>query len=198
MANLLSPLIKDGWIKNYLDDLIIWAPDFTTLINRLRKVFTLLVENGVKLNLSKCDFGKKEITFLSYEISKEDSRPNPKNVEAILEMKGPTKAKEVRRFLGMAGFYRRHVPNFAKIAAPLTNLTRVKEKFNWNEQCQTAFETLKKCLSEAPVLARAQTDQPFIVTTDASNTHIGGVLSQMQPEGVTKSLGYFSKNVKPR
>ncbi len=195
MANLLSPLLKDGWIKNYLDDLIIWAPDFATLTSRLRQVFALLSENGVKLNLSKCDLGKREVTFLGYEISKEGSRPNPKNVEAILEMNPPTKVKEVRRFLGMAGFYRRHVKNFAKIAAPLTNLTRVKEKINWNEQSQTAFETLKECLASAPVLARAQTDQPFIITTDASNTHVGGVLSQIQPEGSTKPLGYFSKKL---
>ncbi len=139
--------------------------------------------------------GKRQVTFLGYQISEEGSRPNPKNVEAILEMKPPTKVKEVRRFLGMAGFYRKRVNNFAKIASPLTNLTRVKERFDWNEQCQTAFETLKQCLANAPVLARVRTDQPFIVTTDASNTHVGGVLSQIQPDGNNKPLGYFSKKL---
>ncbi len=82
--------------------------------------------------------------------------------------------------------------NFAKIAA---NLTRIKEKFNWNEKCQLAFETLKECLAKAPVLARAQNNRPFLVTTDASNTHVDGVLSQIQPDGSNKPLEYFSKKL---
>lgn len=195
MANLLAPLLKEGWIKNYLDDLILWAPDFATLTTRIRSVFELLVTKGVKLNLSKCEFGKGEVTFLGYKISKEGSRPDSKNVEAVLEMKPPTTVKEVRRFLGMAGFYRKHVNNFAKIAAPLTNLTRAREEFRWTERCQTAFETLKDCLANAPILARVQKDYPLIVTTDASNTHVGGVLSQIQSDGVNKPLGYFSKKL---
>ncbi len=124
MAGLLSPLLKEGWIKNHLDDLIIWAPDLSSLTQRLRKKFTLHKENGVKLNLSKCKIAKNEVTFLGYRISREGSQPDPKNVEAVLERKPPTKVKEVRRFLGMTGFYRKHIHNYAKIATPLTNLTR--------------------------------------------------------------------------
>ncbi len=88
-------------MKNYLDGLIIWAPDFATLTQRLRKAFTLLRETGVKLNLSKCEMAKQEVTFLGFRISREGSQPDPKNVEAVLKMKPPTKVKEVRRFLGM-------------------------------------------------------------------------------------------------
>ena len=99
--------------------------------------------------------------------------------------------KEVSRFLGMAGFYRKHVPNFAKLATPFTNLTRKTEQFAWTKQCQTAFEKLKGCLAKAPVLARAHNNQPFIITTDTSNTHVGGVLSQTQIDGNVKPLGYF-------
>jgi len=195
MSSLLSPLLKKGWVKNYLDDLIIWAPDFATLVSRLRQLFSLLSKNGVKLNLSKCEFGKREVTFLGYRISGDGCQPDPKNVEAIQKMKAPTKVKEVRRFLGMCGFYRKHVPNFAKIAAPLTNLTRSTSKFDWSDLCQVAFETLKELLTCAPVLVRAQTDKPFIVTTDASNTHVGGVLSQIQTDGTNKPVGYFSKKL---
>ena len=195
MASILSPLLKEGWIRNYLDDLIIWAPDFTTLTQRLRKTFSVLKNNGVKLNLSKCELAKNEVTFLGYKISKQGSQPDPKNVEAVLEMKPPTKVKEVRRFLGMTGFYRKHVPNFAKLATPLTNLTRKTEQFAWTKPCQTAFEALKDCIAKAPVLVRAQTGQPFIITTDASNTHVGGVISQTQIDGDVKPLGYFSKKL---
>ncbi len=86
MANLLSTLLKEGWIKNYLDNLILWVPDFSTLMARLGKIFSLLMENGVILNLSKCEFGKRQVTFLGYQISEDGSCPDPKNVEVILEI----------------------------------------------------------------------------------------------------------------
>ncbi len=97
----------------------------------------------------------------------------------------------------MAGFYRNHVPNFAKVAIPLTNLTKKTQPLIWTEQCQNAFETLKECFSKAPILARAQSNQSFIVTTDASNSHVGGVLSQTQSDGHVKPIGYFTKKLSP-
>ncbi len=131
MATLLAPLLKEGWMKNYLDDLSIWAPDLSSLTQRLRKNFTLLRQNNIKLTLSKCIIAKKEVTFLGYRISKEGSQPDPKNVDAVLEMKPPTKVKEVRRFLGMTGFYRKYIHNYDKIATPLTNLTRKTQNFKY-------------------------------------------------------------------
>ncbi len=95
----------------------------------------------------------------------------------------------------MTGFYRKHIHNYAKIATPLTNLTRKTQTFKWTDQCQTDFETLKECLSKALILVKAQPHQPFIVKTDASSTHLGGVLSQTQNDGKTKPLGYFSKKL---
>ncbi len=79
-------------------------PDLSSRTQRLRKNFTFLRENGVKPNLSKCEIAKNEVPFLGYRISREGSQPDPKNVEAVLEMKPPTKVKEVRKFLGMTGF----------------------------------------------------------------------------------------------
>ncbi len=88
---------------------------------------------GLNVNLSKCSFAQSEVKFLGHIISKEGCRPDPANTEAIQKMKPPTNVKEVRRFLGMCGFYRKYVPNFAQIAAPLTKLTRNIE-FVWNEK----------------------------------------------------------------
>ncbi len=116
----------------------------SSLTQRLRKKFTLFRENGIKLNLSKCEIAKNEVTFLDYGISKEGSQPDPKNVDVVLEMKPPTKVKEGRRFLGMTGFYRKHIHNYAKIATPVPKLTRKTQTFKWADQCQTAFETLKE------------------------------------------------------
>ncbi len=121
-------------MRNYLDDLILWAPDFPELLSRVKQLFTLLTDHGVKLNLSKCTFGLKEVTFLGHRISAAGSKPDPKNIEAVAKMKAPTTVKDVRRFLGMCGFYWKHVPSFAKIATPLTNLTRTNTTFKWTEQ----------------------------------------------------------------
>ncbi len=103
--------------------------------------------------------------------------PDPENVKAVQNMKPPTNDKGVRSFLGMCGFYRKDIPSFPKIAAPLTNLTRKNIEFKWTERCQEAFAELKSRLAQAPVIVRADVHQPFIVTTDASGTHVGGVLS---------------------
>ena len=197
IASVLAPLLQKGWVKNYLDDLILWATDFAELLSRLKELFGLLTNQGIKLNLSKCTFGLKEVTFLGHLISEEGSKPTPKNVESVLRMKAPTTVKQVRRFLGMVGFYRKHIPSFAKIAAPLTNLTKIKVGFSWTPTCQEAFECLKSHLVKAPILVKAQTDQPFLLTTDASDTHVGGVLSQIQPDGNNCPVGYFSKKLNP-
>ncbi len=85
----------------------------------------------------------------------------------------------------MTGFYRKHIHNYAKIATPLTNLTRKTQTFKWTNQCQTAFKILKEYLSKASILVTVQPHQTFILTTDASNTHVGGVLSQTQTDGET-------------
>ncbi len=129
MASLLALLLRKGWVKNYLDDLIIFAPTFQELLTRIRELFTLLTSNGVKLNLSKCTFGLKEVTFLGHRISAEGSQPDPKNTEAVMKMKPPTNVREVRRFLGMCGFYRKHVPSFAKVGTSLKDLTRSNTVF---------------------------------------------------------------------
>ncbi len=177
MASLLTPLLRKGWVKNYL----VW----------LKELFSLLTSRGVKLNLSKCTFGLKEVTFLGHSISAEGSQPDPKNVEAVMKMKSPTSVREVlRRFLGMCGFYRKHVPSFAKVATPLTNLARSNTVFAWMEECQKSFEHLKNSLVSAPIQVKAQVDRPFILTTDASDTHVRGVLSQLQSDGTNKPVGY--------
>ncbi len=82
------------------------------------------------------------------------------------------------------------------IAAPLTNLTRGKVEFRWNNQCQEAFEELKTRLMQAPILVKADTQQPFVITTDASYTHVGGVLSLVQSDASNRAIGYFSRKLK--
>ncbi len=96
----------------------------------------------------------------------------------------------------VCGFYRKYIAGFAKVAAPLTNLTRKNVEFKWTEPCQTAFEDLKARLIQAPVLVRANVHKPFNVTSDASGTHLSGVLSQLQTDGTNRAIEYFSRNLK--
>ena len=196
MGTILAPLLKLGWVKNYLDDIVVWAPSFPALLKRLDQLFKLFSDKGVKLNVNKCQFGQKEIKFLGHIISQEGCRPCPDNVAAIHDMKSPTNVKEVRRFLGMCGFYRKHIQAYAKIAVPLTNLLRKKESFLWTKECQSSFEQLKQALTTAPVLVKAQMSRPFELFTDASLNHVGAVLMQ-RDEGRLKPIGYFSKKLKP-
>ncbi len=83
MASLLSPFLRKGWVRNYFEDLIIFAPTFQDLLVRLKELYVLLTNNGVKLNLSRCTFGLKEVIFLGHRISVGGSQPDPQNVEAV-------------------------------------------------------------------------------------------------------------------
>ncbi len=118
---------------------------------------------GIKLNLTKCKIGQKQVKFLGHIVSKEGHRPDPPNIEAVIKMKPPTTVKETRRFLGMVGFYRKHIGGFAEIATPIINLVRKDTPFIWTELCNQAFETLKQRLTMAPVLAKADINRPFIL-----------------------------------
>ena len=110
-------------------------------------------------------------------------KPNPAKIKAIKEWKQPKNVKELRSFLGLAGYYRRFIQDFAKIATPLTNLTRKKTPYKWTATEDAAFEELKTKLTEAPVLKTADSDRDYIVTCDGSDTAVGTVLSQVHDSG---------------
>ena len=194
MQEVLRPLLKQGFVKNYLDDVIIFAPDYNTLLERLKLTFERMTEMGLKLNVSKCHFFQRKIKFLGHIVSHRGIEVNPENVEGIAKMEPPKSTKEVRRFIGMCSFYRKFITNFAKIAAPLTTLQSKLVKFNWTPECQTAFETLKEKLMSTPILVKADLSKEFELHTDASNHHVGAVLMQKEMEGL-KPIGYFSKKL---
>ncbi|XP_042222469.1 uncharacterized mitochondrial protein AtMg00860-like, partial [Homarus americanus] len=181
---VLAPLAVEDWVRNYLDDVIVWAPDFPpTLLQRLTRVFERFEEMGIKLNLSKCQFGHKQVKFLGHVVSERGIEPDPENVQALTDCKPPTNVKQVRQFLGMCGFYRKHVPEFAKVAYPLTELTKQTVDFAWSNECQEAFQKLKQALASYPVLVKADIYKPFELHSDASNFCVGASLNQIQEDG---------------
>ena len=120
-------------------------------------------------------------------------RPLEAKVEAITTFPVPTTRWELRRFLGMTGYYRGFCRNFSSVAAPLTDLISPLVSFVWSDRCQTAFESCKALLCNAPVLSAPNFDEPFSVEVDASSIGAGAVLTQMDSEGLVHPVGYFSK-----
>lgn len=194
---VIAPLAKHGFVRNYLDDVVVYAPSYEKLLDHLGKVFSRFLEMGVKLNLNKCHFGQRSVKFLGHIISAEGIKPDPGNVEGILQVPPPSNLKEIRRFLGMTGFYRKCIPEYAKIASPLTQLTRKDVPFSWTPECQSAFEKLKLVLSTAPVLHPVDYRLPFELHTDASGLAVGAALHQRHPDGSLRPIGFFSKKLRP-
>lgn len=122
-------------------------------------------------------------------------RTDPEKISAVTNYPVPTNVKQVRRFLGMAGWYRRFVHNFASITTPLTNLLKKNKNFTWNDEAQKSFDTLKQVLCSAPVLASPNYEKPFIIQCDASKLGVGAVLAQKNEDGIEVPIAYFSQKL---
>lgn len=162
----------------YLDDIVIYSFDLETQINNLRKVFHRLRQFNLKLQPEKCEFLRKEVAYLGHIIGEEGVKPNPEKTKAVTEFPTPQSPKEIKSFLGLASYYRRFIPNFAKLARSLTSLLKKDVPFVWQNEQQLAFESLKQKLVSSPILAFPDFTQPFVLTCDASNFAISAILSQ--------------------
>ena len=162
----------------YLDDILIYSKTFEEHVEHVEAVFTRLRDARLKLKMSKCEFLKKEVNYLGHIVSPSGIKPDQSKVEAIAKLGPPTDVRGIRSFIGMTGYYRRFIANYAKIAKPLTELTKKNRRFYWNEDCQRSFETLRRALTEAPILAFPDINKPYKLYTDASNYAIGAALVQ--------------------
>lgn len=176
----------------YLDDIIIATPDIDTHLGVLEKVLERLTRAGLTVNREKCEFLKPELRYLGYIVDSGGLRVDPEKVRAILDIPVPDTPKAVRRFVGLASWYRRFIPNFAGCVSPLTQLTGKRRPFVWNGEAEKAFQDIKQCLVEAPILTCPDFQRPFIIQTDASAVGLGAVLSQEFPEG-EKAIAYASR-----
>ena len=178
----------------YLDDVVVWGSSFQETRDRLQEVFDRFRSDGLRLKASKCHFFQTEVVYLGHVISRDGVACDHEKIAAVRDWPVPRTPKQVRSFLGLAGYYRRFLVGFSSLAAPLTRLTKKNEPFRWTAECQTAFDALKQGLTSAPVLSYPSEDHSdlFILDTDASDTAIGCVLSQKQDE-VEKVIAYGSK-----
>lgn len=176
----------------YLDDLIIMSSTCEDHLANLDGVLHRLGEAGLKVRPEKCKLMRKEVAFLGHIISGQGIRTDPEKTDAIKTWPTPLSVKEVRAFLGLAGYYRRFVKGFSKLAAPLHKLADKSEGFKWTTECDHAFSELKAKLVSAPILAFPLPEGEFILDTDASDQAVGAVLSQVQG-GVERVIAYGSK-----
>ncbi|CAK1599624.1 unnamed protein product [Parnassius mnemosyne] len=182
----------------YLDDFLIFSRSESEYEEHLRQIFNRLKEYGMLINTSKCVFGASEVTFLGYKISANGIKPLQEKVQAIKDFPSPKNVRQLRRFLGMINFYRRFLPNAARIQAPLNALlagaTKGSQPINLTGDASKAFNDCKLSLSEAALLAHPATHSKLALVTDASDIALGAVL-QRYKDGTWQPLAFFSRKM---
>lgn len=190
MNRTLSPLLRRCALV-FFDDILIYSRSYSDHLSHLQQVLQLLSDNHWKVKISKCAFAQPNIQYLGHVISAAGVATDNTKIEAVQGWPIPTDAKQLRSFLGLAGYYRKYVRNYASISRPLTQLLHKNTPFIWTSESQLAFDTLKHSLVTAPVLALPDFTCTFIVETDACDHGIGAVLIQNNHPlaFVSKSLG---------
>ena len=177
----------------YIDDVIIYSETWEEHLDIMRRFFHRLSEAQLTVNLAKCEFGKATVTFLGHVVGQGSVKPIDAKVEVICKFPTPMGKKQLMRFLGMAGYYRKFCPNFSVIAEPLTHLLGKRVPFVWTPACDKAFQKLKAILRSSPVLSAPDFRSPFKIAVDASDAAAGAVLLQEDKEGIDHPVCYFSK-----
>ena len=196
MRRVLRGRLNKG-VFVFIDDIIIWSRTEEEHLELIDWVLSRLEAEGYYAHPGKCQFLKSEVNFLGHMVSRRGVSMQQHKVQAVKEWPALKSVRDVRAFLGLAGFYRRFVKDFAAVAKPLTDLTCVKlgEGWHWGREQQRAFDTLKRALVEAPILAHPDPQRQWIVETDASGFAIGGILSQKQDDGTVRPVAYWSSKL---
>lgn len=177
----------------YLDDLVLYSVEWKEHVCLLRTVFERLRKANLTLNLAKCEFGRATVTYLGKKVGQGQVRPVEAKVTAIAEFPAPTTRRELRRFLGMAGYYRSFCKNFSTVVSPLTALLSPSKLFKWSVECQYAFDCVKTLLCNAPVLVAPDCKNTFKLEVDASAVGAGAVLLQEDTNSIDHPVSYFSR-----
>jgi hypothetical protein len=183
MQSIFGPHL-DVFVIVFLDDILIFSKTENEHKQHVRKVLELLRKHKLFAKKSKCEFFQQSVSFLGHVVSAEGISMEQDKVKAITDWPRPKSSTEVRSFLGLAGYYRRFVQGFSRIASPLTELLHNDHKFEWNQEQQQSFDVLKQAISSGPVLIIPDESKPYVVTTDASGFAVGATLAQDQGKGL--------------
>ncbi|KAJ9563463.1 hypothetical protein OSB04_008623 [Centaurea solstitialis] len=190
MNRVCRPML-DRSVIVFIDDILIYSKSKEEHVEHLREVLEVLRKEKLYAKFSKCDFWLQEVQFLGHLVNREGIKVDPAKVEAVMKWETPKTPTEVRSFLGLAGYYRRFIQDFSKIAVPLTRLTRKSERFVWGDEQEAAFDTLRRKLCEAPVLTLPEGVEDLTVYCDASYHGLGCVLMQRG-----RVIAYASRQLK--
>ncbi|KAJ0557459.1 putative nucleotidyltransferase, Ribonuclease H [Helianthus annuus] len=191
MMNRICKPYLDKFVIVFIDDILIYSKSQFEHCQHLHALLTLLRKEKLYAKFSKCEFWLQEVQFLGHMVNHEGIHVDPAKIEAITNWKVPQTAMEIRSFIGLAGYYRRFIKDFSKIAVPLTKLTCKATKFEWGPKQEEAFRILKQKLTNAPILALPEGTEDFEVYCDASKLGYGGVLMQRK-----KVIAYASRQLK--
>lgn len=195
--NIFQKLLKDNKVLLFMDDVLIATETVSEHLNILQEVFQLAKKYNLKFRLDKCYFLYNEITYLGYLINESGIRPSISNVESVLNYPLPKNIKEVHRFVSLASYFRRFIPNFANQAKSLYDLLKKNVVFKFGKDEFEAFEKLKQYLSSCPILSIYSPDLETELHCDASSHGFGAILLQKQRDGIFKPVSYFSHRTSP-
>ena len=200
MENCLGDLHLN-WCIIYLDDIIIYSRTPAEHVERLEAVFKKLSAAGLKLKPSKCEFFKSQIAYLGHIVSNEGIATDPKKIKAIQLWPRPETVTQVRKLTGLTNYYRKFIHNYAKVAKPLHQLVSgenaklKRTTVKWTEECERSFLELKDLCSNTPVLAYPDYTKNFKLYTDASESGLGAVLTQVKEDGKERPIAYASRTL---
>ncbi|GJZ47876.1 putative reverse transcriptase domain-containing protein [Tanacetum coccineum] len=192
--NLMNQVWKpylDKFIIVFIDDILIYSKNKQEHEDHLKFILELLKKEELYAKFFKCEFWIPKVQFLGHVIDSQGFHVDPAKIESIIDWASPKSPTEIRQFLGLAGYYRRFIKGFSKIAKPMTKLTQKKVKFEWGDKQETAFQLLKQKLCSATILALPEGSEDFIVYCDASIKGLGDVLMQRE-----KVIAYASRQLK--
>ncbi|GKV24406.1 hypothetical protein SLEP1_g34021 [Rubroshorea leprosula] len=191
MNRVFKPYL-DKFVVVFIDDILVYSRSIAEHEEHLRLVLQVLREKKLYAKLKKCEFWLNSVAFLGHVVSKDGISVDPEKVKAVVEWSRPTNVTEVRSFLGLAGYYRRYVEGFSRIAIPLTQLTQKGVKFEWTDECEQSYQELKSRLVSAPILTIPDDNGGFTIFSDASMKGLRCVLMQHG-----KVVAYASRQLKP-
>ncbi|GLT29333.1 hypothetical protein SLA2020_042070 [Shorea laevis] len=192
LMNRVFSKYLDQFVVVFIDDILIYSSSHALHEKHLRTVLETLRRERLFAKFKKCEFWLDNVAFLGHVVTKDGISVDPQKIEAVVNWKRPNSVAEIRSFLGLAGYYRRFVGDFSRIALPMTRLIRKDAKFEWTPECEESFLTLKEKLVTAPVLALPICGEGFTIYSDASKKGLGCVLMQKD-----RVIAYASRQLKP-
>ncbi|GAB1865875.1 Reverse ribonuclease integrase [Camponotus japonicus] len=176
----------------YLDDIVVVTRTFEEHLSWLKRVLDRIREAGLTINPEKSKFCRSQVKYLGFLIQQEGLKVDPDKTAPIVEYPPPRNIKQLRRFIGMASWYRRFIPQCATLLEPLTRLLRKGFSWEWGDEQKAAFDSIKSCITSPPTLSCPNFELPFVLQTDASSVDLGAVLTQ-ESEGVEHVIAFASR-----